>query len=318
MTDPTPHDSDPSEIGAPERGAWQDGLGAEEIRPHGGDPFELDAPPPDRHRPDHRRELPWGRIAGAIALLAVLGFGIWWFLFRSPGEPAPAPPPLPAAEFPAPPPSRQPVAETRQPAIELPPLNASDGVVARLVGELSSHPRLAAWLANDDLIRRFVATVANVADGASPKVHLPFLRPAEAFAVRGSADRRTVDPDTWRRYDTLVEVFTSLDTEGSARLYRQLSPLFEAAWQDLGAPDGSVDEALARAIGRLLAVPVLDGAPRLEPRGITWAYADPELEALSPAAKQLLRMGPENVHRVQAKLRELAGALGIEPRPPGG
>jgi hypothetical protein len=41
-----------------------------------------------------------------------------------------------------------------------------------------------------------------------------------------------------------------------------------------------------------------------------WAFADPELEALSAAEKHLLRMGPENARQVQEKLSELAELLG--------
>jgi len=36
---------------------------------------------------------------------------------------------------------------------------------------------------------------------------------------------------------------------------------------------------------------------------------DPKLEELSPAQKNLLRMGPRNVARIQAKLRALLAAL---------
>jgi hypothetical protein len=36
---------------------------------------------------------------------------------------------------------------------------------------------------------------------------------------------------------------------------------------------------------------------------------DPELEALSSLQKQVLRMGPENSGIIQAKARELRGAL---------
>ena len=49
----------------------------------------------------------------------------------------------------------------------------------------------------------------------------------------------------------------------------------------------------------------------LRPGGIGYAYVDPRLESLSAAQKQLLRMGPENVRTIQAKLREIALALGI-------
>src|SRR5215210_7663155 len=37
--------------------------------------------------------------------------------------------------------------------IPLPPLNDTDALVRQLVGRLSSHPRIAAWLTTDQLIR---------------------------------------------------------------------------------------------------------------------------------------------------------------------
>ncbi|HLM44689.1 MAG TPA: DUF3014 domain-containing protein, partial [Myxococcaceae bacterium] len=49
----------------------------------------------------------------------------------------------------------------------------------------------------------------------------------------------------------------------------------------------------------------------LTPKGALYAYADPRLEALGAAEKHLLRMGPENMRKVQTKLTELAGALGL-------
>ena len=39
---------------------------------------------------------------------------------------------------------------------------------------------------------------------------------------------------------------------------------------------------------------------------------DPALENLAPAQKQLMRMGPRNTKIIQAKLREIATALGID------
>jgi hypothetical protein len=48
-------------------------------------------------------------------------------------------------------------------------------------------------------------------------------------------------------------------------------------------------------------------------QGALYAYASPELEGLSRAQKHLLRMGPQNMQTLQAKLRELQGALGLPP-----
>ena len=45
-------------------------------------------------------------------------------------------------------------------------------------------------------------------------------------------------------------------------------------------------------------------------KGIGYRYADPALEQLTPAQKQLLRMGPGNARAVVAFLKALRAALG--------
>lgn len=261
-----------------------------------------------RRRHGSRRPSPvvW---AVVVLVLAAAGVGGWyWYRSRQ----APAPGPVPAATGPA-----DTVSRPAIPAVEpldLPPLEASDSTVQRLVEGLSSHPRLAAWLATDDLVRRFVTTVANLAAGASPS-RVGFLAPDEPFSVRDTAGRLVIDTASYRRYDLLTEAVASLDTEGSARLYRQLHPLFEDAWGELGIPDLTFDDAMARAMGNLLAVEVPDGPVEVEQDEAVYRFVDPEAEALTPAAKHLLRLGPRNARRIQAKLRELADAVGIVPRP---
>lgn len=274
-----------------------------------------------------RRRLAWrGRprlVGGAVVLALLLGGGVWWWLssrdvadrtVRADG--AVDPPPAPAAPADS--------------AASLPPLDASDARVRELLSGLSSRPELAEWLVTDRLVRRFVGAVVSVAAGTSPRDELEFLDPEGEFRVReggeggearrgGAATAATIDPASYRRYDPVAATFASLDTEGTARLYRRLRPLFREAYRELGFSEGSFHGTLARAVENLLAVPVPEGPVEVVPadEGLGWAYRDPALEALSPAQKHLLRMGPENVRRVQAKLRELAGALDLPLlRPP--
>ena len=63
----------------------------------------------------------------------------------------------------------------------------------------------------------------------------------------------------------------------------------------------------------LLKTPVVEGDILVVPANVGYAYADPKLESLSHAQKQLLRMGPQNVRAVQEKLRAIAGHLGMDP-----
>ena len=57
------------------------------------------------------------------------------------------------------------LAEPPPPAL---PIDQSDPFVRQLASALSTHPQLAVWLVNDDLIRRFAASVANISEGTSP------------------------------------------------------------------------------------------------------------------------------------------------------
>lgn len=249
-------------------------------------------------------------IAIAVLVIAATG-GAAWYLLRRPAPPAPAAA-APAASAPQEAAAAPPAAAPAEPSIPLPALEASDAAVRELVARLSANPELAKWLVNDDLVRRFVATVSNMAEGASPSSHVRFLAPASGFAARETGGRAFVDPASYRRYDLATEAFVSLDTAGVAKLYRELKPLLDQAYQELGYPGASFDEALAPAIARLAAVEVPAGAPELVPQGAAgWAYADARLEGLTAAEKHVVRIGPENARRAQAKLRELARALGL-------
>jgi hypothetical protein len=250
---------------------------------------------------------PAGRIVGVVVLLLLLaGLGWYWFQIRS--EPAPDETPPVVAE--PRPDERLPYPEEE---LDLPPLDASDAFVRDLVAGLSAHPELARWLVPDALIERFVIVVVTVARGSSPASHLAHMEPEGEFQVREAEGRLVIDPATYRRYNLFAETFTSIDVERTARLYRGLHPLFEEAYLELGIPDVTFDEMTHQAIENLLGAPVPDTPVEVVPEEGIFEYRDPSLEELTPAAKHLLRMGPENARRVRQTLAELAVALRLNP-----
>lgn len=202
---------------------------------------------------------------------------------------------------------------TNAAAIDVPPLDQSDALVRELVKHITSNPRIVAWLASDGLIRTFTVAVQNIAEGTTPAARFRAVRPASGFETLSRGGDLHVAPRSYQRYDDLADAAASIDAAGAARLYTTLKPRFEEAYRDLGFPDTSFDRTFERAIVSLLRTPESDGAARLEPKGIVYGFADPALEGLTAAQKQLLRTGPRNVRIIQASLRQIALALGIPP-----
>jgi Protein of unknown function (DUF3014) len=203
-------------------------------------------------------------------------------------------------------------------AITLPPLDETDSLVRQLVRALSAHAVVVSWLTNERLVANFVVVTGRIADGQTPAAELKSIGPIAPFRVRAARGALSVDPASYHRYDRYAQAVSALDAGGVARVYETLKPRINEADRNFGGP-GAFDAVLERAIVELLKVPAPDGDIALKPAGIGYAFADPRLEEMSPAQKQLFRMGPDNVRAIQTKLREIASALSIPesrlPRP---
>lgn len=258
---------------------------------------------PEPRRPLTRGE--WTAIALAVAAAAVIA-GLW-LRSRSPaapertgGEPA-APAAAPTPEGGAPPAAAPPAVEPAQARTALEPASAD--------------PLYRQALAVEDPLRLAAVVLDNLARDASPRKPLAVLAPARPFSVADRGGARVIAPESYARYDRLAEAVASVDAGALASAYWLLHPALEAAYRALGYPDARLDDAVARALRRVAATPVPGGELEVVPakEGAGFEFADPALEALGPVAKHLLRMGPRNARRVQAKARELEQALALPP-----
>ena len=252
---------------------------------------------------------PW-RILVAIGVLAGLLAAAYFLLWR---RAAPAPQEVKnhteqaVASAAAPKPVAAPGMD-----IDLPPLDQSDAIVRELVGKLSTHPTVAAWLTTDQLLRNFTVSVMNIAEGKTPSRQLSRVRPTGAFMARNDGATLTIDPRSYRRYDAYADAVDALDARGTAQLYATLKPRIEDAYRELGYPQGQFDSVMERAIAELLATPVVEGSVGLASKSVVYEFADPSLQSLSSAQRQFLRMGPRNMKLIQAKLREIASLSGLQ------
>ena len=241
---------------------------------------------------------------GFIVLLIVV-VGIYYFFIRDAGEQPPSV--AGVIEDTAEKVEPEEVAQEPGEAEELiqVDLDESDGLVRDLAKKLSFHPDLAQWLLTDDLIRKFVAAVDNIANGNSPRKHIDFFTPKGEFKVVEKNGQYIADPASYTRYSPVAGVFSSLNAQECVSLYQKLYPVIQQAYRDLGYPGGNFNRTLLRAIQELLGVPIIEGDVLLEAKLLSFEMAVPELENLSQAQKHLFRMGPQNIRIIQTKLREL-------------
>ena len=238
---------------------------------------------------------------GTVLVLALVGAYIY---LQAPARDA-APPPVRAE------PSQVARPAERGDEIPLPPLDETDALVRELVGRLSSYPVIAAWLTTDGLIVNFTAVTTRIANRDNIAQELRAIGPVAPFRPRPLREDLFVDPASYERYDRYAGAVSSVDARGAARLYATLKPRILDASRRISPEVDNFDPILERAIVELLRVPIVEAEIELVPRGIVYGYADPKLEALSPAQKHLLRMGPQNIQTIQRKLRDIADYLAI-------
>jgi hypothetical protein len=237
---------------------------------------------------------PW--IALALVVVAAIAT-LLWFRQRSPA-PEVTPVAAPVAEAPSSPPAAEPAVE---------PTRAQS-----LLDAVSSSPQFRRWVAEGDLVRRWVVVTDNLAEGVSPRKPLAFLAPTRPFSTTSQGGRIVMARASYERYDEFAGMVGSIDAQAAARVYREMHGALEAAYRALGYPGASFDRVTARALQRIVAAPIRDGEVEVVPvEGNLYAFADPRLERLGAVEKHLLRMGPRNARVVQAKAREVLNALGL-------
>lgn len=269
----------------------------------------------------------WHAVAvGAVVILAVVALLVWQ-------AQAPAPPaiveeaPSPTAEPPRvevtpTTPTTPPTDETAAPEAcvqpppppPLPALGESDAVVAEgvtgCVGGLAP-----AWLAQEDLLRRAAAVVAAAAAGRVPRGQLDFMAVNGPFRTVERDGVAYVDPASYRRYVRFVDIVTCLPPERTVALVTRFEPLLAEALVALGETGPDVRAGVDTLLERVLAVPTPPGFVPLTRPNVLYEYADPSLEALDDFQKQLLRMGPANLARLQDHARAVRAEL-ARPTPP--
>ncbi|NKI17741.1 DUF3014 domain-containing protein [Spongiibacter sp. KMU-166] len=185
-------------------------------------------------------------------------------------------------------------------------IDGSDTQLREAAAALS--PKLAEWVSPDHQVRKWVALIDQMAAYRLPSKHLPVVFNKEPFLAIKTERGLINDPGNFRRWDPVVNTVTGIEPKKLAIYYKKWSPFLESSYNELGNPQ-SFDNQLRTTIEHLLIVEPIPADTELKRPKVFYEYADPVLEGADPLSKWLWRLGPENMKKLQAWLKELQSYL---------
>ena len=234
-------------------------------------------------------------LVGGVAIAAILiAVGVWFFVLRDP-----EPPPVEPA------PVQPPVATDSTP----PPLASSDAEVAAAIGESFGQQVVSQYLNSDDIIRKLVVTIDNLARPTLPLDKRIVVATPGLFVVAGPEDARYLSEENYARYTPFVTLLSTADARTVVAIYRRYYPLMQEAYLELGYPETNFEARVIEVIDHLLATPNTAAPVDLVQPKVLYEYRDPLLENRSSGQKILTRIGPDHANAVKAKLREIRALL---------
>lgn len=187
-------------------------------------------------------------------------------------------------------------------AIVLPELDSSDNAVRLAL--TNAAPDLAPWLATDALIRKFTVLANDFSQGLRIQQHINFIKLAQPFSVIEDNTGVFIASTSYERYNALVQALDSGNIGALVTTYQTFKPLLQQVFAEFSYPDSyNLDAMINKAAEQILTAPIIEGPIPLVKHALRYQFADPQLEALNPVHKQMLRMGADNTRLMQNKIR---------------
>ncbi len=193
-----------------------------------------------------------------------------------------------------------------EPEVPLPDMANSTTAV---LDELKAAEQNVEPISGQQLIRDTVVFVDNLRQGLVIREKAVIAGPTASFRVLEQNGKIYIDPRSYDRYNPMVDWFVSLDTDVLVSMFERYQPLVKQALGEIGYPDQDPNQMLLEAINVLLETPSVGTVIELNDDSVMYRYADPTLEALPAAQKQMLRTGPDNIRRIKLKLEAIQDAL---------
>jgi len=193
---------------------------------------------------------------------------------------------------------------------KLPELKNSDDSFQAGVEGVSGN--LLEWFKKKGVIKRFIIIINDFSQGQMLYKNRTFLSPPGKIKVKNSAKGLYLSTRSYSRYDPFANAVADIDLQKGLDLYLIFRPLFEKVYKSFSYPAAyKVEDIFLKAATRVIEAPTITDRIYLVKHTISYKYADKKLESLNDVEKLMIRMGPENTKKIQAKLRQLAEAIAV-------
>ena len=175
--------------------------------------------------------------------------------------------------------------------------------------DLSDSPLLLESFYTPNPIERAVAIVDSSSKGVL--IHrLLALKPLkEKFPISKNERILIMDPSGYHRFDPYVEALVSLEASELRELFHEYRSYLEQAYAALGYQQGELDNAIIKSLDQIISAPTIKTAISIVKHEAVYRFLDEDLEALPELHKQLLRMGPDNMEKIQSFAKNLRASL---------
>ncbi len=184
----------------------------------------------------------------------------------------------------------------------LPALDESDVMVKQKLLALPWKAGLSSLFVSEEMIRRFVVQIDNIAQGRLVPEQALFKGHTQDFKAKQTGQQYQLDIANYQRYQRYLDLLESAPKAEVVALFNQLYPLLQQAYLELGYPEAQFRDRVQQAIQQLLAAPEIADGPMLALDSVQYTFADAEIEQLSMAHKQMIRLGQKNQQRLKLLL----------------
>ncbi len=183
-------------------------------------------------------------------------------------------------------------------------LDTSDEGFKAAVTEVSND--LGDWFDIKDVIRKYIVLIHDVSQNKILFKHKRFLKMPKKNMVKKDGQGLYLTKEGYQRYDGFANALVAIDVKKGINLYLTFKPLFNKVYKTFSYPESyKLEDIFLKAASNIINAPIEEGRVGLVKHTLFYKFSKRKLEKLNDVEKQMLRMGPENTKKIQAKLRQL-------------